>query len=86
MSAFHHLKVATKGQLGSHVEIQLNGEDIAGGVRALRIDMEAGDVNAATLELLAPTYEVDGEFQVYLPEETQAALKQLGWTPPEETS
>jgi hypothetical protein len=85
MSASRHLKVTTKGAFGQ-ATIELDGEEIQNGLRRVALELEAGEVNQATLELLAPVIEVVGEFRIHLPEETRAALKRLGWTPPEETS
>lgn len=79
-TGFHHLKVTTTGQARGTVE--LDGQDISSGLSGLDLRMHVDDLNMVTLELKAPTFEVEGEFVVMLPEEMQAALKRLGWTPP----
>jgi len=79
-TGFHHLKVTMAGQARGTVE--LDGQDISNGLRGVDLRMHVDDLNTAILELKAPTFEVEGEFVVVLPEETQAALKRLGWTSP----
>jgi hypothetical protein len=78
---FHHLKVTATSQAG-HGTVELDGTPIQRGLRGIDLRLHAGEVNAATLELVVPTMDVEGEFEVVLPEETQALLKRLGWTPP----
>ena len=83
MSTFRHLKVVTKSQIGQ-ADVEMDGESQTGTLKAITLRVEAGEVNKATLELRAPTFEVDGEFEVLLSEDDQVLLKHLGWTPPEE--
>lgn len=77
----HHLKIATTGPVGT-ATIELDGARIENGLSGITLHMHVGDLNSATLELVAPTFEVDGEFQIHLPQETQDLLKRLGWLPP----
>jgi hypothetical protein len=77
----HHLKLATTSQAG-HGTVELDGQEIQNGLVGVELHVHVGEMNSAILELKAPTFEADGEFQIMLPEETQAALKRLGWTPP----
>jgi hypothetical protein len=77
-----HLKMVTKGNFGQ-ATIELDGQEIQRGVCALDLHLVAGEPNRATVELVAPSMEVEGEFEIRLPEETQALLKRLGWTPPD---
>jgi len=77
----HHLKVATTGLFG-HASVELDGEQIQSVLAGISLHLRGGDPNSATLELLVPTVDADGEFEVMLPEATQALLKRLGWTPP----
>ena len=81
MSSLHHLKIATTSPVG-RATIELDGEQIQHGVRGVAVRLEVGELNQATLELVAPEVEAEGEFQIMLPEETQDLLKRLGWTPP----
>ncbi|HEY5987611.1 MAG TPA: hypothetical protein VIV12_14740 [Streptosporangiaceae bacterium] len=76
-----HLKVTTTSQ-GGHATVELDGMRMDGALLALGLRVRAGEPNSATLDLYAPTVEAEGEFEVVLPEQTQALLKRLGWTPP----
>lgn len=78
---FHHLKITTGGRVGQGT-VEMDGEEIGPGLLGVDVCLHVRELNTATLELSAPTFEVDGEFQIILPEETQALLKRLGWTPP----
>jgi hypothetical protein len=82
MAGKHHLKVVTTNQVG-RATVELNGEHVENGVSGVDLHLHVGEVNMATLELVAPTAEIEGEFEVLLREETQALLKRLGWTPPD---
>lgn len=77
----HHLKVTVPNGHGGKGAVELDGEQLKK-VVGIALSMRVGELNTATLELLAPEIEVEGKFQVMLPEETQATLKRLGWTPP----
>ncbi len=77
----HHLRIVTTGQVGQ-ATVELDGQDVSNGLSGLDLRLHVGDLSSATLKLVAPMFEVDGEFQIHLPEETQELLKRLGWTPP----
>jgi hypothetical protein len=82
--ARHHLKIASASGHGHATHVELDGEPADRGLRGLDLRLHVDELNSATLELFAPSIEFDGETEVRLPEETQALLKRLGWTPPEE--
>ncbi|MFC8290061.1 hypothetical protein ACFUJ0_06135 [Streptomyces sp. NPDC057242] len=63
-------------------KVEIGGVDISHAVRALRFSSTAGEL--PTVELRLGVYDVStqAEAQVYVPEETEAALIAMGWTPP----
>jgi hypothetical protein len=64
--------------------IEIDGVAVQGATRAMRLDSAAGSsLTTLTLDLLVHDIEIDGEVAVVLPEKTVAALRALGWTPPE---
>ena len=75
------IKLDAQGRNGS---IVVDGNDIAGGVRALKISAEAGTPAVVELELNHPEIEFEGEARIVLTDGTKDALAKLGWTPPEE--
>ena len=81
----HQLKI-TAGQMGGPgTVVELDGQEIQRALVGLDYHLRAGDPTAVTLDVFAPEVVVAGEVEVRLREETQALLKRLGWTPPEET-
>jgi hypothetical protein len=81
--AVHHLKVTTTNGAGPTAVVELDGQRIEGALSGLEMRLNVKDINRAALELAAPVIEFDGKAEVFLPEETQALLKRLGWTPPD---
>jgi hypothetical protein len=79
----HHLKVTTRNGAGHSTDVELDDQRISSALRGVDLHLKVGELNSATLELFAPAIEFDGEAEVQLPEETQALLKRLGWTPPD---
>lgn len=78
----HHLKVSSTTGHGHATKVEMDGQPIEQALRGLDLGLHVGELNIATLELLAPVVEFEGEAEVQLPEATQALLKRLGWTPP----
>ncbi|MFE6816025.1 hypothetical protein [Streptomyces sp. NPDC057677] len=62
--------------------VEVNGTDISHAVRAVRLGSEAGELPTVELELGVYDVSTQAEAQVYITEETEAALIALGWTPP----
>ena len=69
--------------LGHRVE--LDGIDIANSILGLTVTITAGEMPAATLNLVLDEIPTDtDEVRVRLPQETRDLLVRLGWTPPAE--
>jgi hypothetical protein len=81
----HRLKVTNPGAFGHQTVVELDGLDVSGALRGFDLNVSVSDLNTARLFLSAPAFEVEGEYRVALDEDSQALLKRLGWTPPEET-
>ena len=82
MSA-HRLKITSPSGHGHATKVELDGQEIGPGLRGVDLRLHVDEFNSATLELYAPVIELDGEAEIHLPEDTQALLKRLGWTPPD---
>jgi hypothetical protein len=75
-----HLKITSSGS-GFGTIVELDGQRTSG-IRAIDLRLDAENVNQATLEVLAPAVEFDGEARVSLSGDQVDLLKKLGWTPP----
>lgn len=66
--------------------IHVDDKDITRGVRRYTFTGEIGEINTLDLEMAVfDVSRIDSEeADVLIPETTREALKQLGWTPPEE--
>ncbi|MFF6836019.1 hypothetical protein ACFY84_29940 [Streptomyces sp. NPDC012438] len=62
--------------------VEVGGADISHAVRAVHFDAVAGALPKVELELSVHDVSTQAEAQVYVPEETEAALIAMGWTPP----
>jgi hypothetical protein len=78
------LKISCPSGIGDHAKVELNGEEIGQDVRGIVLRLQPGYVVTAQLDLIYLGGEFEGQAQVVLPEDTQALLKRLGWTPPAE--
>ncbi|WP_432116618.1 hypothetical protein [Streptomyces sp. S1] len=78
----HTVRITLDGR--GHGKVEVGGVDISNAVRAVRFNSAAGEL--PTVELRLGVYDVStqAEAQVYVPEETEAALVAMGWTPPED--
>jgi hypothetical protein len=68
--------------------ITLDGHDVSGAVRGVRLSAEVGSVTEVELDLrLGYAQKVSGsEVQVIIPGDTARALHVLGWTAPDGTT
>ena len=78
-----HLKIACPSGLAHNTTVELDGQSITRSLRGIVLRAEVGDMVTAELDLRYLAAEFDGQAKAVLPDETQAVLKQLGWTPPE---
>lgn len=62
--------------------IAVDGKDLSRAVRSFTVECEAGFVPTLRLELLVHDVSTAAEANVYIPEDTAAALVALGWSPP----
>jgi hypothetical protein len=76
------LKMTCASGIAQQSTVELDGDDITHGLRSVVLRLNAGDLVTAELELIYLDAEFEGQAKVILPEETQALLKRLGWTPP----
>lgn len=67
-------------------QVKLNGEDISDSVKGFEVLANAGDTNRVILHVHVHEFHVDGEAEVSVPPRTEAVLRSLGWTPPEEVN
>lgn len=63
-------------------ELKLGGHDLARQVRGFALVSEAGKRTELHLNIQAAPVTARGDVAVVLPEELQAVLVELGWTPP----
>jgi hypothetical protein len=80
-----HLKITCPDGVAQHGSVHLDGDDISHGLRSVVLRMNAGDLVTAELDLVYLDAEFEGQAKVIVPEDTQAVLKWLGWTPPAES-
>ncbi|HEV8653112.1 MAG TPA: hypothetical protein VG276_27900 [Actinomycetes bacterium] len=78
------LKITAPTGFGRPATVELDGEPIGQDLRGVDLRIDADEIVTATLHLLHVASEFNGQAAVTLPEETQALLKRLGWTPPAE--
>lgn len=66
--------------------VEIDGHDLANGIRSLRLDADAGSLPELHIDLaVIDVTEVESEqTRVVVPEATAEALRALGWTPPEQ--
>jgi len=65
----------------------LDGHSIENAVSGIDFHVQVGEPTTAVLQLVGGLpVDVEAEVEAQLPEETQALLKRLGWTPPEEAT
>lgn len=63
--------------------VEVDGQDITNGVRALTLHARAGDLTELHLDMAVhETTTVTGEAQVFMGDSARDALMRLGWTPP----
>ncbi len=79
------LKITCPSGIAQTSTVDLDGDDITQGLRSVVLRLNAGDLVTAEFELIYLDTEFEGQAKVILPEDTQALLKRLGWTPPRET-
>lgn len=78
----HRLDITTRSNIG---KVELDGADISAVVRGVTIDLRAGDIPRATLDVLVTELNSSsGEVVVDLPAGSHELLVRLGWTPPPE--
>ncbi|MYV64447.1 hypothetical protein GT043_00380 [Streptomyces sp. SID2131] len=76
----HTARITVDGRGRGFIEV--DGVDISKAVRAVRFDSVAGELPRVEVELGVYDVSTQAEAQVYVPEETEAALIAMGWTPP----
>lgn len=86
MGDLRQLKIACPSGFGRPATVELDGESIEHGLRGVVLRIDADEVVTAELDLLYLDAEFEGQAKVVLPEETQAVLKRLGWTPPDDAA
>jgi hypothetical protein len=67
---------------GYHDVVEVDGQDVANGLRGYTLRSKAGHMPTLELDLRVFDTEVDGEARVVVPAGTREALIKLGWTPP----
>ncbi len=72
-------------QSGARQTVELDGDDISRNVRAISLDIEAGQLPTVRVDLAVFELETDtGETKIHLAPGTADLLVRLGWTPPTE--
>jgi hypothetical protein len=67
---------------GRHDVVEVDGHDIAGGLRSYTLRSEAGSMPVLEIQVGMFEAEVHGEARVILTPKAHEALVKLGWTPP----
>lgn len=81
-----NVRITTGGLRATEATVQIDGHDVAGGIRSLRLAAGDGETTQLHLEVIAnEVAEFDGDAVVGFDRDFTAVLVGLGWTPPTAT-
>lgn len=78
----NHVRITSNGT-GTAGTVEIDGTDVAGSVRSLRLTAGVGEITELTLEVMPRRIvEFEGDAYVRLNYDFEEFLVKLGWTPP----
>ncbi len=78
--------ISTEGKPAGQASIKVDGHEISGGVRSLRLDMDTDSFPFIGLDMAVMDVSADLEdTRIVVTPGCREALLALGWTPPEDT-